>query len=188
MTGIKSHFLAAILRRAALRQPVSCAEGLALTNSPIEGTMAQVELMEWKNIHLRTESHNDSFGTLGPRYWQKFCLQNKDVISSKKAVRFDSKQNDWRRLETFQDMYDYVYGKLAEVGITEELDDDKWLDRHDNIVNNEADAYGQKTKYFFKHPEKLLFVDEVGENISQKGHGNAGGQKFMVALDMRAQL
>ena len=31
-------------------------------------------------------------------------------------------------------------------------------------------------------------VDEVGENISQKGDGNAGGQKFMVANDMRAQV
>jgi hypothetical protein len=31
-------------------------------------------------------------------------------------------------------------------------------------------------------------VDEVGENISQKGDGNAGGQKFMVASDTRAQV
>jgi hypothetical protein len=28
----------------------------------------------------------------------------------------------------------------------------------------------------------------VGENISQKGDGNAGGQKFLVAADMRAQV
>jgi hypothetical protein len=31
-------------------------------------------------------------------------------------------------------------------------------------------------------------VDEVGENILQKGDGNAGGKKFMVANDMRAQV
>jgi hypothetical protein len=31
-------------------------------------------------------------------------------------------------------------------------------------------------------------VDEVGEHISQKGDGNAGGQKFMVVYDMRAQV
>jgi hypothetical protein len=30
MAGIEGHFLAAILDRAALRQPVSCAEGLEL--------------------------------------------------------------------------------------------------------------------------------------------------------------
>jgi hypothetical protein len=33
-----------------------------------------------------------------------------------------------------------------------------------------------------------VFFGEVGENISHKGDGNAGGQKFMVAKDMRAQV
>jgi hypothetical protein len=40
---------------------------LALANSLIEGTMAQVEIMEWKKIHLKNESHHDTFGNLGPR-------------------------------------------------------------------------------------------------------------------------
>jgi hypothetical protein len=31
-------------------------------------------------------------------------------------------------------------------------------------------------------------VDEVGGNISLKGDGNSGGQKFMVGNDMRAQV
>jgi hypothetical protein len=31
-------------------------------------------------------------------------------------------------------------------------------------------------------------VDEVGEYISQKGDGNAGGQNFMVVNDTRAQV
>jgi hypothetical protein len=30
--------------------------------------------------------------------------------------------------------------------------------------------------------------DEVGEYISQKGDGNAGGQMFMVVNDMRVQV
>jgi hypothetical protein len=30
--------------------------------------------------------------------------------------------------------------------------------------------------------------DEVGENISQKGDGNAGGQNCVAAKDMRAQV
>jgi hypothetical protein len=46
MIGIEFHLLAAILRRAALRQPVSCGEGLELANSMIEGTEAQLALME----------------------------------------------------------------------------------------------------------------------------------------------
>jgi hypothetical protein len=45
MAGIEGHLLAAIICRAALRQPVSCAEGLKLANSLIEGTSTQLDLM-----------------------------------------------------------------------------------------------------------------------------------------------
>jgi hypothetical protein len=103
-------------------------------------------------------------------------------------VGFDSKRDNWCRLDNFQDMYDCVYEKLVEAGIADKLYGEKWLDKHGNIIDNEADAYGQKTKYLLKHPEKLLFVDEVGENISQKDDDNAGGQKFMVAPDVKAQV
>jgi hypothetical protein len=42
-----------ILRRAALRQPVPCTEGLELANSLIEGTAHQLCLIEWKKKHLK---------------------------------------------------------------------------------------------------------------------------------------
>jgi hypothetical protein len=45
MTVIEAHLLASILRRTALRQPVSCGEGFELANSTIEGKEAQVALM-----------------------------------------------------------------------------------------------------------------------------------------------
>jgi hypothetical protein len=91
-------------------------------------------------------------------------------------------------LENFEDMYDGVYEKLANAGIVEVLDDELWLDMHVNIVQTKEEAYGRKKKYLLKHPEKVIFVDKVGDNISQKGDGNAGGQHFMVARDMRAQV
>jgi hypothetical protein len=68
------------------------------------------------------------------------------------------------------------------------LHDEVWLDRHGNRVQTEEEAYGRNTKYLLKHPEKLIIVDDVDENISQKGDGNAGGQKFVVSTDMRAQV
>jgi hypothetical protein len=55
-------------------------------------------------------------------------------------------------------------------------------------LENEADVYGRKMKYLLRHPEKLLFVDEVGDNISKKGDGNAGGHKFIVAPATIAQV
>jgi hypothetical protein len=55
-------------------------------------------------------------------------------------------------------------------------------------VYTEAEACGRKIRYSLLHPDKLMFFDEVGKNISQKGHGNAGGQQFMVLRDMRVQV
>jgi hypothetical protein len=57
-----------------------------------------------------------------------------------------------------------------------------------NIVNAEAHIYGRHTSYSLLHPDKLVFFDEVGEKISQKSDGNAGGYFFVVAKDMRAQV
>jgi hypothetical protein len=63
-----------------------------------------------------------------------------------------------------------------------------WRDEKNNIVETDAESYVQQTEYSIRHLEKLIRVDEARENISQKGDGNAVGQKFMVVNDMRAQV
>jgi hypothetical protein len=68
MIGIEAHLLASILRRAALRHPVTCGEGLVLANSMIEGTEAHVRLMDCKKNTLKNGPSDDTFGTLGQRY------------------------------------------------------------------------------------------------------------------------
>jgi hypothetical protein len=80
-----------------------------------------------KKRNLKNSEIDDSFGSLGTKYWQNFCRRNAAIIR-------------------------------------------------------------QKTQYSLLNPEYLVMVDEVGENISQKGDGNAGRQNFMVANDMRAQV
>jgi hypothetical protein len=47
MIGIEAHCLGIILRCVALKQDVSCAEGLDIANSLIEDTQSQVYLLEW---------------------------------------------------------------------------------------------------------------------------------------------
>jgi hypothetical protein len=64
MVAIETHLLGIILRCAALRQPVSCAEGLELTNSLIEGTAHQLCLIEWKKKHLKMGEIDVTFGFL----------------------------------------------------------------------------------------------------------------------------
>jgi hypothetical protein len=111
-----------------------------------------------------------------------------NLISAKKAIRFDSNRDDWCRLDNFEDMYEDVYERLWEAGISENLDEAVRRDKDSNIVVTQAEVYGRNTQYSLLHPEYLVMVDEVGENISQKGDGNAGGKKFMNASDMRAQV
>jgi hypothetical protein len=137
---------------------------------------------------LKNGPDNDSFGILGTRYWQNFCCCNRNLISAKKAVRFDSNQDDWCRLNNFEDMYEDVYERLYKAGIAEKLDEDIWRDKDNNIFVAQAEEYGRETQYSLLHPEYLVMVDKVGENISQKGDGNTGGQHYMVASDMRAQV
>jgi hypothetical protein len=67
---------------------------------------------------------------------------NRNLISAKKknAVRFDSKRDDWCRLDNFEDMYEDVYERLCEAGIAEKLDEALWRDKDKNIVVTQAEA------------------------------------------------
>jgi hypothetical protein len=73
LKGIEEHLFAGILRCAALRQLMACAEGLELTNSLTEGTPAQQHVMRLKKTHLKNGTTDNSFGNLGWRYWKNVC-------------------------------------------------------------------------------------------------------------------
>jgi hypothetical protein len=49
------------------------------------------------------------------------------------------------------------------------------------VSEDDATRYGQKEKHVLTHPERVLFVDEVGANTSQKQDVNIGGRKLLVA-------
>jgi hypothetical protein len=57
---IEAHLLSVILRRSALRQSVTCGEGLVLANSMIEGTETQVRLMDWKKNNLKNRPNDNT--------------------------------------------------------------------------------------------------------------------------------
>jgi hypothetical protein len=57
-----------------------------------------------------------------------FCKRNADVITSKKAIRFDSKRDDWCPLECFVHVYDRVNENLVQSGVAEKLDHAVWQD------------------------------------------------------------
>jgi hypothetical protein len=58
-----------------------------------------------------------------------------------------------------------------------------------NILFRQRKNHTEETRnYLLKHREKLIFVDEVGDYLSQKGDVNAGVQKFMVTMNMRSPV
>jgi hypothetical protein len=48
-----------------------------------------------------------------------------------------------------------------------------------DIIEEEKDAFSLKSHFFLLHPNKVIFVNEVGNNTSQANHGSIGGEKFI---------
>jgi hypothetical protein len=101
MHEVEAHLLKVILLRGAMRQPFSCGEGLELANSIIEHTVTQLQIIQWKQLYLVKSFREESAATLGQKYWQNFCKRHSREIESNKAVRYDSKQDDWCTLPIF---------------------------------------------------------------------------------------
>ena len=85
-------------------------------------------------------------------------------------------------------MYKEVYEAMVQISVVIKLDNEVMVNRDGKVVQSEVLAFGRKTKYLLLHPELVLFIDEVGDNTSQKNDRNVGGQKFLVQNDQRALI
>ena len=63
-----------------------------------------------------------------------------------------------------------------------------FVDEEGEQTESENDAVGLKIKVEITHPEWILFGDEVGSNISQKGDGHIAGQKIVTVKNTRANM
>jgi hypothetical protein len=78
-------------------------------------------------------------------------------------------------------MYDDVYAMMAKAGVTKELDEWVHQDRQGNsAIEDDPKRYGWKTKHVLTHPERVLFINEVGANTNQKQDIHIGGIKLVV--------
>jgi hypothetical protein len=71
---------------------------------------------------------------------------------------------EWCKLENFQQMCDFIYNKLDVKLLEEVWDTAKMLDKQGNEVTNKDGMCGHPTNFHLTHPDKLIFVDEVGDN------------------------
>ena len=71
-------------------------------------------------------------------------------------------------------MYNLVYDRMKEARIIEDLDEPVWMNREGDIVMSAEDDLGMKFTHLVKHPDYMLFVDEVGNKTNMKDDGNVG--------------
>jgi len=188
MVRMEGYFVDIFLTLGAMRQPSNATEGLQIINSMIKGTVTETEVLEWKKKHLKLECNDCENGPLlGPKYWANF-LRRHPQLSTKHCVRFDSQREAWATYENFAQMYDDVYRGMVKSGIAIELEEEVWVNKEGKIVSTEEESFGRKTKHILTRPNYLIFVDETGDDTSQKQDGNQGGEKFVVGVKERALL
>ena len=107
--------------------------------------------------------------------------RNKHLVTSKKAVKFDSKRADWCTYQNFETMYTEVYEEMVKGGIANKLNSSVKLSKEGLIVEHTHEQFGLDTKYDLIRQDKLLFVDEVGSNTSQTKDGKIGVRNYCVA-------
>jgi hypothetical protein len=172
-----------------MRQPLTASGALSVINSLVETSNMQREIIGWKANNLPEDDveNNANLAYLGTAYWRNFKKRHPE-LKTKRAVRFDSKREDWCNFDNFRAMYAGVYAAMVQSRVAIELEEEVMVRLDGTITLDEKEKAGRKTKYILTRPEFVFFVDEVGCNTSQKSDGNNGGQKFLVQDNQRALL
>jgi hypothetical protein len=183
MMEIEPYIVSIIIQLANMRVPITSSQGLGLCNSIIQGTKFQKVMEDYKKKFCQNFTDE-----LGPSYWRGFLKWNKELIRSKKPVRFEAKRVEWCTYLNMQEIYDKIYSQLVEVGLAVQHPEPVWHDKDGNVVDEEHLAVGLKSRFELIHPDWLIFVDEVGCNTSQTKDGQVGGEKFLCTADGWPQM
>ena len=175
---IEALMVSIYIQKAKMGQPIGLQEGLDVANSLIKGTIWQDRLKAAQRLWKMHEA-SPNFGQLGQKYWKNFLRRNKQKISSQISVQLATTRKEWCTYANFERMYVLVYQAMLEAGIAIRLMDDTWMDWQGNIVGTEEEAFGLACKFFLKHPEYLIFVDEVGNNTNMKDGKRYGSKKSL---------
>ena len=168
MAPVEPHLVDLICAMASIRRCLSSSECIALANDLIAGTELESTIIQWKK--RRTEYFEGS-PVLGKKYWALFKKRWAHKLVTKRGQKFAMDRSNALTFANVKKMYDEVYKCMADAGVARLL--------------NEPSSHYQgllKTPYHLTHPEMCLVVDEVGSNISQRGDGHIGGQKYVCEI------
>ena len=78
-------------------------------------------------------------------------------------------------------MHKNMYLCMVDCGVAVKWADGPiWFNCEGEVVETLGEAFRKKSEYELIQPDKVIFVDEVGCNTSQKNDGNVGREKFLV--------
>jgi hypothetical protein len=121
------------------------------------------------------------------KHWAGFLTRHPSLVT-KISTRFDANCEERCNVANFEQMYHECCEKMVESKIAIKTAEENWLDKYGVVVEEEHLAFGRKTKYQMIQPNYLVFVDEVGDNTSQKDDGNIAGTKYIVGRKNRALM
>ena len=81
---IEPSIIRIILQMARIRQSITPSRGLRLVNSLIDKMPIQEVLIQWKRKYP-----NDSLGTVGIGYWNRFIKRHKDKLVTKRGQKYE---------------------------------------------------------------------------------------------------
>ena len=175
LADIEPLVIGIILQMARIRQCLTPSKGSALVNSIIDGTKVQNELKKWKE-----KNTPNCVATVGKGYWRSFLKRHKNQIVSKRGQKYELNRQNWTTYANFTNMYNHAIDAMVDAGLAIKLDEPVWMDRS-GYVCSEEDAFGCKVHYQLLRPDMCICGDEVGNNISMKGDGHAGGELLLTA-------
>jgi hypothetical protein len=114
--------------------------------------------------------------------------RHKQLLKRARCKPRDVNRYSWCTVENFHNMYEGVYQGMVEAGIAVKHEEDIMYNKNGKQTTDVSELFGCPTKYKIKHPEYLLFVDKTGCNTNQKEDGFAGGQLFVIPVDIGSQL
>ena len=77
---------------------------------------------------------------------------------------------------------------MKEDRILEALDEPVRMNHEGNIVMSEEEALGMNFTHWVKHPDYMLFADEVVNNTNMKDDGKVGGERLLKEKIQKAKI
>ena len=176
MADVEPVLVDLIIKMSRIRRCLTPTQCLHLANDLIRGTDIEKNVIKFKEDRYHQQYTSAS---LGLSYWNGFKTRWGHKLSSKRGQKFALDRSSATTFTNINKMYSEVYEAMVECGAASKLDTAVYMDRDGSIVSNKVESFGMKVTHSLDNPHISLVVDEVGSNLSQKGDGHIGGQKYI---------